>query len=138
MKLALALLSTMLFVPASIDEPTKVDFATLSDFDFKAGQPLPASVTKYNEKKIEITGFMRREQEGSGEVEFFMLINGACDCDGIPKLNEIIFCAMPEGETTRIHSTAVKVTGTLYVGEEQEDGEVVAIYAMDVDKLVGK
>lgn len=138
MKLTLALLSTLLFVPASTDEPTKVDFATLSDFDFHPGDALPASVTRYDEKTIEISGFMRRESEGSGEVEFFMLVNGACDCDGIPKLNEIIFCAMPEGETTKIHSTSVKVTGTLYVGEEEEDEEVVAIYAMDVDKLVGK
>jgi hypothetical protein len=117
------------------DDPVAVDFATLSDFTYTEGMELPASVTKYDERQIVITGFMRRETDGSGEVEFFMLINGACDCDGTPKLNEILFCAMPEGETTKILSGTVKLTGTLYVGEEEEDGEVIGLYAMDVDKI---
>jgi hypothetical protein len=129
------LCSLLLLVLPGGGEPVAVDFATLSDFTYTKGMELPAKVTKYDEQEIVISGFMRREADGSGQVEYFMLINGACDCDGRPKLNEILFCAMPQGETTEILSGTVKLTGTLFVGEEEEDGEVIALYSMDVDKI---
>jgi hypothetical protein len=50
-------------------------------------------------------------------------------------MNEIIFCALPEGTTTEIRPGIVHVTGKLYVGEVKEDGVVVMIYQMDVDEF---
>lgn len=137
MKLAsTAALGLALLLPAA--DPTEVDFQVLSGFEYREGMQLPAEVTQHNEKSVVIAGFMRREDEASAagdEVEYFMLVNDACGCEGTPKLNEIVFCAMPEGKTTKILPGIVKVTGTLFVGEEKEDGVVLALYTMDVDSL---
>lgn len=138
MKLAhTAALGLTLLLPPG--DPTEVDFQALSGFDYKEGMQLPAEVTQHNEQSVVIAGFMRREDEmsaaGGDDVEYFMLVNDACGCEGTPKLNEIVFCAMPEGKTTKILPGIVKVTGTLYVGEEKEDGVVLALYTMDVDSL---
>jgi hypothetical protein len=62
-----------------------------------------------------------------------LIVNEACGCNGSPKLNEIVFCTLPDGVTMDIKPGIVSVTGTLYVGEEKEDGVVVMIYQMDAD-----
>jgi hypothetical protein len=117
------------------DDPVAVGFAVLAGFDYVEGEPLPGEVTKLDQQKVKISGFMRREDGGSGPCEYFMLVNDACGCQGTPKLNEIVFCAMPEGETAEIAAAVVAITGTLYVGETKEDGVVVGIYDLDVDSI---
>lgn len=116
-------------------EAEEVDFATLSGFDYVEGMDLPSEVTDLDGEVIRVPGFMAPEVDGEDDVEFFMLIDDACGCEGTPKLNEIIFCAMPEGETTEILSGTVFVEGTIYVGEQVEDGVVVSVYELDVDLI---
>ncbi len=118
-------------------EPEKVDFAVLSGFEYQEGMTLPAEVTQYDEREITLSGFMQREDDGIGPVEFFMLIDDACGCEGMPKLNEVVFCAMPEGVTTEVFAGTVEISGKLYIGEEREDDVVVALYVMDVDSVRG-
>jgi hypothetical protein len=64
-----------------------------------------------------------------------MLVNEACGCNGTPKLNEVVFCTLPEGVTMDILPGVVTATGKLYVGEEKEDGVVVMLYQMDADTV---
>ncbi len=135
MKVTLTALALIGVLAAPPCDPVDVDFATLSNFDYVEGMKLPKAVTKYDEETVTISGFMAREDEGSGPVEFFLLINDACGCEGTPKLNEIVYCAMPEGETIEIQPGTVEVTGMLYVGEEKEDGFVVGIYSLDADSV---
>lgn len=116
-------------------DPIEVGFARLASFEYREGMELPAEVTELHGKKVRISGFMQAEDDGTGEVESFLLINDACGCQGTPKLNEIVFCEMPEGESTRILPGVVTVEGTLYVGEEKEDGVVLGIYFLDVEKV---
>lgn len=116
-------------------DPVRTSFAVLAGFDWTPGMKLPDEVTKLDSQKVQIGGFMMRESPGSGPVAQFLLINDACGCTGTPKMNEIVFCAMPEGVTTDIKNGVVQVTGTLYVGEQKEEDEVVAIYVMDVDSI---
>ena len=116
-------------------DPVRTSFAVLAGFDWTPGMKLPDEVTKLDSQKAQIGGFMMRESPGSGPVAQFLLINDACGCTGTPKMNEIVFCAMPEGVTTDIKNGVVQVTGTLYVGEQKEEDEVVAIYVMDVDSI---
>lgn len=125
----------LLLAPAT--EPPMVGFDQLAGFDYQVGMALPQSVTKYDQQTVRLTGFMARETEGTGQVEFFLLINDACGCEGTPKLNEIVYCAMPEGETTEILPGTVTVTGTMFVGEQSEEGIVIGIYALDVDAIKG-
>jgi hypothetical protein len=116
-------------------EPTKVGFDKLAGFEWKEGMTLPKTVTDLDTKVVSIRGFMLREVPGSGPVNQFMLINDACGCNGTPKLTEIVFCTLPDGVTMDIKPGVVTVTGTLYVGEEKEDGVVVMLYQMDADTV---
>jgi hypothetical protein len=132
-KPAALLILGLAFAPPA--EPEKVTFGTLAGFEWQAGDKLPDDVAKLDKKEVSVSGYMRREDDGSGETEFFMLINDACGCQGTPKMNEIVFCTMPEGEPTEILPGIVTVTGTLYVGEVKEGDAVVALYQLDVDTI---
>ena len=116
-------------------EPIAVGFAKLASFEWKDGVALPKEVTDLDQKEVTIRGFMRREVPGSGAVDSFLLVNDACGCNGTPKLNEIVFCTLPDGVTMDIKPGVVTVTGKLYVGEEKEDGVVVMLYQMDADTV---
>ncbi len=131
--LALLCIGSLLALPA--DDPIPVNFPTLSSFEYEEGMELPAEVTRLDSQRVEITGFMAREDGGSGPTDMFMLIDEACGCEGIPKMNEVIFCAMPDGEEINVEPGLVKIVGTLYVGEEIEDGVVISLYYMEVESV---
>lgn len=131
----LSLAMVLGFLPVLSGDPTEIGFGTLAGFDYEEGMELPSDVTTYDSTTVKISGFMRREDGGDGPTEYFMLINDACGCDGTPKLNEIVYCTMPSGEGVEIESDVVSVTGTIYVGEESEDGVVLGIYFLDVDSI---
>lgn len=116
-------------------DPTRTSFSVLAGFDYKEGMTLPKEVTDLDEVQVTISGFMRREVPGGSPVNQFMLVNDACGCTGTPKLNEIVFCTLPDGVTMDVKIGVVTVTGKLYVGEEKEDGVVVMIYQMDADTV---
>lgn len=132
--MALRLLLPALLLLAA-DDPLKVGFAKLAGFDYQEGMKLPKEVTDLDEKQVEIRGFMQRESPGSEPVNSFLLINDACGCTGTPKLNEIVFCTLPDGVTTEVKPGVVTVTGKMYVGEEKEDGVVIMIYQLDADTV---
>lgn len=129
---AAVLLCCLACLPA---DPTKVGFATLAGFDYTEGMTLPKEVTSLDEQTVTIAGFMRREVPGSGPIGEFLLINDACGCNGTPKLNEIVFCTLPDGVTMDEKPGVVTVTGKLYVGETKEEGVVVMLYQMDADTV---
>ena len=127
--------SLTLLMLATLADPTPIGFPTLAGFDYQEGMTLPDEVTRLDETEVEVRGFMRREVPGSGPVSQFMLINDACGCNGTPMMNEIVFCTLPDGETMEIKQGIITVTGTLYVGEEKEDGYVIMLYQMDADTV---
>ncbi len=116
-------------------DPKPVGFAVLAGFTYTEGMTLPKEVTDLDEVVVAIRGFMQREVPGSGPVSSFLLVNEACGCNGTPKMNEIVFCTLPDGQTMDIAPGVVTATGKLYVGEEKEDGVVVMIYQMDADTV---
>lgn len=116
-------------------DPVSVDFADLSDFDFEEGMTLPAEVRKLDGKTIRIIGFMRSEEDEVDDLEAFIIVNQNCDCEGAVRMNEQIYCILPEGETVSITDEPVKVEGVFEVGEEKEDGYVLSIYRIVVTKL---
>ncbi|MCA8957898.1 MAG: DUF3299 domain-containing protein [Planctomycetes bacterium] len=135
MKLATWTLLALTAAIAPVEDPVDTDFATLSGFDFKEGMTLPKDVSKLNGKKVKTSGFMTTEDGKDGEVEYFVLVNDACGCEGTPKINEMIFCAMPEGKKVKIKPGTVWITGTLSVGEEKEEGVVVSLYTMSIESV---
>ena len=137
MKLACGAFLALLLAPGHDDDPVSVGFSVLAGFDYKEGMQLPEAVTKHDGKKVQLAGFIKREDGGDAETEEFLIVNDACGCNGTPKLNEIVFCTMPEGTKAKIQPGVIKVTGTLYVGEEKDGDTVVALYALDVEKVGG-
>ena len=135
MKTAAILLTLALLPLGSSVEPPKVGFDVLASFDYEEGVAPPEEVTKHHKQRVKIAGFMATEDGSEGEVEYFILVNDACGCEGKPKLNEIVFCAMPEDETVKIKPGIVELTGTLFVEEEKEDGVVVSLYSMNVESV---
>lgn len=135
MKVALLSILATFLLGSPTDDPEEINFAELSNFDFEEGMELPKSVTKHHKKLVTVGGFMATEDGAEGDVEYFILVNDACGCEGTPKLNEMIFCAMPEGQTVTIKPGTVSVTGTIYVEEEKEEGVVVSLYTMSVDSV---
>jgi hypothetical protein len=125
----------LLAVLAAATDPIAVGFAKLAGFGWKEGLALPKEVTDLDEKVVTIRGFMQREVPGGGPVNQFLLINDACGCNGTPRLDEIVFCTLPDGVTMDIKPGVVSVTGKLYVGEEKEDDVVVMLYQMDADTV---
>jgi len=128
-------LPLLLLATTPVDEPKSVGFATLAGFDYTEGMTLPKDVTELDEKMVSIRGFMQREVPGGDPVNAFMLVNDGCGCNGTPKLNEIVFCTLPDGVTMDIKTGVVTVTGKLYVGEVKEEGVVLMIYQMDADTV---
>ncbi|MEO0479895.1 MAG: DUF3299 domain-containing protein [Planctomycetota bacterium] len=120
---------------STLVDPTEVDFATLSGFDFKQGMDLPSEITAYNGTEIKVSGFMATEDGSPGPVSEFLLINDACGCEGTPKINEVIFCYMADGSQVEIDPGVVSVTGTLDVGEEVDYGVVLSLYRMEVTQI---
>lgn len=116
-------------------DPVAVGFGKLAGFDYTEGMTLPSEVTALDQQVVEVRGFLRREVPGSGPLNSFLLVNDACGCTGTPKMNEIVFCTLPEGVTTDEKPGVVTVTGKLYVGEVKEDGVVLMIYQMDADSV---
>lgn len=116
-------------------DPVPTNFAVLAGYEWTSGMELPAEVTGLDGKTVRVRGFMVREVPGSGPVSQFLLINDACGCNGTPKMNEIVCCALPEGQTMEMKNGVVEVTGTLWVGEQKEEDEVVAIYVLDADTV---
>lgn len=135
LRASLTLLMVSAFGSPLATDPEPVGFPVLAGYEYEEGMTLPKEVTDLDEKVVAIRGFMRREFAGSGPVNSFMLINDACGCNGTPMMNEIVFCTLPEDVVMDILPGVVTVTGKLYVGEEQEDGDVILIYAMDADTV---
>lgn len=134
--MALLRLASCLLLAASVaQDPIKSSFTELAGFDYVEGMELPDEVTRLDAKIITIQGFMKREIPGIGPVNQFLLINDGCGCNGTPMLHEIIFCMLPDGVTMDVKPGVVKVTGTLYVGEEKEDDIVIMLYQMDADTV---
>lgn len=131
----LRIATCLLLAGSTLQDPIQTSFTELASFDYVEGMALPNEVTKLDEEVVTIQGFMKREYPGAGPVNQFLLINDACGCNGTPMLNEIIFCMLPDGVTMDLKPGIVKVTGTLYIGEEKEDDIVIMLYQMDADTV---
>ncbi len=116
------------------EKATDVDFSVLAGFTYKEGMTLPAEIRKLDGKLVRVVGFLRNEEQQT-ECEEFWLVNQNCDCQGGPKMNEWIFCTMPEGETVDLGDEPGVVLGRLHVGEEKEGEFVVSLYRLEVQKV---
>ena len=131
----LTFLALVVLPPGGRVEPPTVGFDVLGSFDYEEGMELPEEVTQHHKKTVKVAGFMTTEDGSEGEVAYFIIVNDACGCEGTPKLNEVVFCAMPEDETVKIRPGITEVTGVLFAEEQKEDDVVIALYSMHVESV---
>ena len=118
-----------------VDEPRRIDFGILSSFEYKQGVTLPKEVRDLDGKEIRISGFMRGDNGATDNLDSFIIVNESCGCSGEPKINEVLYCTMPEGQKVNAIAGSVLITGTLHASEEIEDGYVISLYRVDVTKV---
>lgn len=133
--LFLPLLLCVLPLAGSQDEIVPVEFSTLSGFDWQEGQELPATIRALQGKKIGITGFVRSFDGSDEDITGFWLVDQNCDCEGIPKMNEVIVCWMPEGKSISNDGSPIRVVGTFEVGEQKDGDYVTSIFRINVESV---
>jgi hypothetical protein len=136
--------------PSAESQPIVLSFATLASYRYalpprqipgeNASGPLkgqiPDHIRALNGKKITIEGYMIPMDFEKGRIQKFVLSRsmiGCCFADSL-RINELIKVAPADGKAVDYCDVA-RVTGTLEVGEEYEDGYLVCLYRMKADQI---
>jgi len=99
---------------------------------------IPAWAKKLDGVKLAVPGFMVPfDAEQDGVLSFCLVKSIMVCCYGLaPRVNENIMCDMKVGQKTKFYiNIPIKVYGTLHVEEVKDDGDLIALYRMDVDKV---
>jgi hypothetical protein len=113
------------------EKAVEVRIETLTGIDYKRGGDLPQEVLDLDGKRVTLDGYMAI---GTFEgVSMFELVPEACEC-GRSKVQHFIEVTMTSGTTT-YQPGLLKVTGTLSVGEVEQDGFVVSLYRLEIESL---
>ncbi len=108
----------------------------LKGFDFEQGAPLPDDVTAFEGKRVAINGYMVPLTEEERPTEF-LLVSTLWDCcyGQAPKVNHGIVVTMkPKGAP--YSDFPIIVVGTMEIGEELEDGEVISLFRMKATRVI--
>ncbi|MFO0980321.1 MAG: hypothetical protein U1E76_01030 [Planctomycetota bacterium] len=108
-----------------------IDMLDLSGIDYEEGKPLPSRIQNLDGQRVRISGYMDvTTQEGAKE---FRLASDNCGCNG-RKVHHFVKVKLKD-KTIGYTPNVVKVTGTLAVGEEKEDGYVTSLYRMEAESV---
>jgi hypothetical protein len=135
--------------PPSESKPLVLSFATLASYRYTLpprrspgeNAPLlkaqiPDPIKALNGKKITIEGYMIPMDFEKGKILRFVLSRsmiGCCFADSL-RINELIKVDPADGMAVDYCDVA-RVTGTLEVGEEFEDGFLVSLYRLKADQI---
>lgn len=108
---------------------------TLKGYDFKEGMTMPQNVRAFDKQKVAINGYMIPLTEEERPTEF-LLVSTLWDCcyGQPPKINHGIVVTM-KGKGAPYSDFPILVSGTLTVGEDKEDGEIISVYQMVAHKV---
>ena len=129
----------------TIDRLSKYDYYTplpgeKPDPELLAKNKIPDEIRNLSGKQVAIAGYMLPiDVDDKGNVSDFAM-NGNYDMCyyGAPtSINQWVVVKMSPDQKTRYTHTPVTVYGTLEVGEEIKDGEVVSLYRMQADSVSG-
>jgi hypothetical protein len=109
----------------------EIDMNDLTGIEYEEGKPLPEKVQKLDGERVKISGYM---DVGTGEnAKEFRLASDNCGCNG-RKVHHFVKVKLKD-KTVGYSPNVVKVTGTMAVGEEKEDGYVTSIYRLEADTV---
>ena len=109
----------------------EIDMNDLTGIEYEEGKPLPDKVMKLDGERVKISGYM---DVGTGEnAKEFRLASDNCGCNG-RKVHHFVKVKLKD-KTVGYSPNVVRVTGTMAVGEEKEDGYVTSIYRLEADTV---
>lgn len=128
-----------------------VTFSTLASYYYElpalednakkpAKDQIPQPIKDLNGKKIALQGFMVPIDLKNGKSTKFLLVKdqSLCCFGRMPRMNEWVSVKMKPGKSARvIQDQPVTVFGSLDVGENIENGEVLSIYRVDSEDVAG-
>jgi len=117
-----------------VDAPTNAAGASLMTL-----AQIPDGIKALNEKEVSVRGFMLPLNfRGGLATDFLILRNQSMCCYGIPpKITEWVNVRMIGTGVKPIMDQPVTVCGVFHVGDVRERGDLVGIYRLDAEKLVG-
>ena len=118
----------------------KLEFDTLKSWTYVEGKtPIPGFIKALDNQEIEMVGFMMPLTEVKNITQFLLVPSLWGCCYGQPPaVNHIVVVKMPPGQTTKFFDDVIRVRGKFNVGETKQDGYLVSLYTLTVEKLEGK
>jgi hypothetical protein len=101
---------------------------------------IPAAIKALNDKEVSVKGYMlpMNLQKGGLTTDFLILRNQSMCCYGIPpRITEWVNVRMVGQGVKPIMDEPVTVCGTFHVGDVRQRGDLVGIYSLDAEKLLG-
>jgi uncharacterized protein len=118
----------------------RLSFDTLKSWTYIEGKtPIPDFIKKLDGQHIEMIGFMMPLSEVKNITQFLLVPSLWGCCYGQPPaVNHIVVVKMPPGQTTKFYNDVIRVRGTFNAGETKQDGYLVSLYVLTVDKIDGQ
>ena len=97
---------------------------------------VPPQYRALDGQKVVLVGEMY-SSVGAAEVSRFELVYSIAKCcfGGPPKVQERVFCVVPNDGTVPILGGQARVTGTLHVAAQKEGDTINSLYTLDVHKV---
>jgi hypothetical protein len=121
---------------------TTVDLKSLGNFPFSEVDGTVADVPKQyaalDGKKLLLVGQMYVDTSTAPYVDRFQLVYSIQNCcfNGPPRVQERVFAHVPPGgRKVPVFGDLTRVYGTLHVRAQRENGRVVSLFDLDVEKV---
>lgn len=124
-----------------VGEFKQVDLKSMGNFlfDDKIGteKDVPQVYRALDGQKVLLKGQMYTDMSAEPAVESFQLVYSIQNCcfSGPPKVQERVFASAPPGKRVPFFDGLVRVYGTLHVRAIKQNGKVVSLYDMDVERI---
>jgi hypothetical protein len=119
---------------------SEVNLKAMGSFMFDANlstiEDVPAKWRALDGKRVILEGEMYAGSEASDEVRQFQLVYSIAKCcfGGPPKVQERVFCAVPNGGAVPYYGGLARIKGVLHVNVEKDQGQAVSVFRLDVEQ----
>jgi len=128
--------------PSEQEDPryARLTFDTLKSWTYIEGKtPIPDFIKRLDGKDIEMIGFMMPLSEVKNITQFLLVPSLWGCCYGQPPaVNHIVVVRMPPGQTTKFFNDVIRIRGRFSVGETKQDGYLVSLYVLTVERIDGQ
>ena len=115
----------------------KLTFDLLKSWRYVEGKtPIPDFIQALNGRNVEMIGYMMPLNE-IDDIKEFLLVPSLWGCcyGQPPSVSHIVAVKMLAGQTAKFNSGPIQIQGRFTVGETKQDGYLVSLYVLTVDKI---